>query len=808
MIRNEYGRMEMHPLPPVTPAKVCIIGEYPNYTELQRGQYFISEGAHVLQETMRLAELPAEECYYTVAIPYLLNKKTKEVPQVRALKERQRLINEIKECGAEVVMPLGVFATQILLQEKGLTMNKVLGNVLSIPELPGVTILPNYHPAALLHQPAGYKVFQQVISGVARIAHGIPFTPGETKYEVLRVEDFDALVEKLNSVERVAADLETSSLDRWKAIPWVLGLCYEKNKAVVITAEVMKQIDMNKLFATKCRWIWHNGKYDQEVCYWRGWSCRVDGDTILAHYCINETSGTHGLGQLATLYLGADEYKSKMNSEFNVIVNWEEYIKHKADLIERVALDVDYTFQLSHVLETKVLEHPDWSRLYTKILLPASAFLCRVQQNGAKVDAKYLESRIPMYEHEIQLREQAIVRAAQPYWNPKLYMVEMGAKTAPPVFKPTSPKQLAWLIYKQLGLKPDLARPQRSASTKLYSTCAENLEAIPDPPEFLKLLLELRSFKKQYKTYCLSYLEKKDHDDLVHAVFNLYITATGRLSCVEPNLQNVPSSRPDLRRAFIPRGKDRILMEVDYSGAELRVLAFMSGDPALTKAVTEGDLHSEVAEKIFGPDFTKLQRGMAKTINFGIAYGRTGDSIDAVFGLEPGEGDKMIAMWAEMYPLAWKYLCSCADDVRSGRPLTTPYGRWRRFGLISQKDLDSMSNEAKNFRIQSISSDNTLIAAMEAEPKLKEYDAYIINLIHDSILIDVPIAHVQAVSQLMSSTMVSVPKRHLNCDVKFHSDTDLGFTWGDFVAYDNKTHTVSTKAGQIPFEEYVKKECA
>lgn len=813
MIKNELGRLEMYPLPPVTKSKLVLIGEYPNVTELKEGKYFISTGADSLKTTLGRVHIDLDECYFTVAVPYLMNKKNKVIPVSRHDQERQRLIREIKESGASLVMPLGTLATSLLMNVKGMTITKVLGNVLDIPELPGVKIIPNYHPALLLHSPGNYKVFSNVIEVVGKFYHGQDVSAGTTVWKWVETEkDLKQLIQIVNGLEVVAADIETSSLVRHEAQIWTFGICTAKNQVSVVSAEAIEDYPelIKELLSTGAIWVWHGGKYDTSVWYWRGFlEARLDADTMLQHYCLNETNGSHGLGILATIYLGADEYKSKMNSEFAAIIDYPTYEKKKQDLGERVAVDADYTYQLYHIFRDKVASDEDLQKLYDKILIPAAAFLVRTERNGMKVDVKYLKDRIPVYDTLIEQALEEIQEAAAPYWSLEDYKEDTGAKSGSNLFKPTSVKQLAWLIYDKLKLKP------AHKDAKKRGTGEEVLESINNPPEFIQRILDLRKIKKEYTTYVLNYIAMRDENDLVHTNFNLHITTTGRLSSTEPNVQNVPSSKPDVRRAFIARKKNRILMEVDYSGAELRVLAYISGDKNLARALTEGDPHGELAEKIFGDGYTlapagdrKNMRNNAKTVNFGIAYGRQAPNLSRTFNISLAEAQSYIDAWAELYPQAWEYLQGCEADVRSGKTLRTLYGRCRRFGLIHQANIQDLINEGKNFRIQSISSDNTLLAAMEMEPVLRDqYDTLIINLIHDSILLDVPAdpAIVKAVAKFATTTMIELPVKMYGCLVPFKSDVDLGPTWGDYAAYDIDTETVNYKDTVYPYTEWITK---
>lgn len=810
MKRNQDGRLCMDPLPVIRrKSKIIFIGESVHLDEIRAREYFQSEGGDALRKTISRCGYNPNHCAYTVVAPFIMNK-AKTMSEAVWKENYDRVWREIAQSEAEYVVPLGALAVQMILNDKKTTMKKVIGNVI---QQDGRKIIPNYHPASLFHNPGNYKVFEQIMQTTIKMVQGVQLDPGKTEFEIIDTNtQMKELLEKLQQISSeneggypVGVDIETNSLCTWKAEIWVVGISTRKNHSYVITREAIQAaptIFQQIMLLSNLRYVWHNGKYDENVLYWSGVDARVDEDTILLHYCLNETSGTHNLGQCSTMYLGADEYKSKMNSEFSNIKTEADYFRYKAALCERVAVDTDYTRQLYTIFKPMVQENKDLDRLYNTTLMRAHKWACRVQQNGMKVDVPYLESRKPGYEQQIADITKEIQEAAAPYWDPQIYKDTTGAKTADKLFKPTSTKQMKFLVWDVLKLKPTIR-------CKRGETGAEVLESIENPPEFVLKVLELRKVKKEYKAFCTSYLDNRDSSDLVHATFNLHATTSGRLSCTDPNLQQVPSSKPEVRRAFIPRGPGRIMMEIDYSGAELRVLAWISGDEDLQKAVTEGDMHSDVARSIFGPNFTKVQRGIAKTVNFGIAYGRGANDLHAAFpeySVEECQG--WIQGWIDTYPKAWAYLQSCADDVEAGRTLVTPYGRHRRMGLISPKALKSLSNEAKNFRIQSISSDNTLTSAMDVEEEVTAWGGYTVNFIHDSILFDVPgdPESVYHLSRFIVETMEAQPKKQYDCDVKFHCDVDLGPNWGDLVAYDYKTQTVKTKNGTIPYDVWYENE--
>jgi DNA polymerase-1 len=493
------------------------------------------------------------------------------------------------------------------------------------------------------------------------------------------------------------------------------------------------------------------------------------------HYVLDETSA-HDLGHLTKVYLNAKEYKYKMNQEWKN-VELATYPQYFDALCERVSVDVDYTLQL-HEVFNKELDKPEnacLKRVYKDMLIPAANFLSRVEQNGCLINAKYLDIMDEKYVVLLQEIMADVERLAAPYWDPDLYMSQTGAKSASVVFKPGSPAQMAWMVFDRLKLKPRVKKGR--------STGKDILESIEDAPLLIDKVLEYRRVQKEHSTYVRGLLDLRDEDGKVRTNFTLHVTATGRLSSKEPNIQNQPSANGvgNIRKAFIAT-PGCILGEIDYSGAELRWLAFLSKDEVLLEIFREGrNLHTETATKMFGPHFTKQQKMIAKALNFGIAYGREAPSIADTFNISIEEAQGHIDNWFKAYPGAHKYLEWCAKQVELGNYLETPWGRRRRFGLVNPASLHSLQNEAKNFPIQSSSSDTLLWCCVQHEKELTEKGIRIIDLIHDSVLVEIPAnaACVQWFGKKMNEWMTAVPIELFDCPVPFKTDFEIGLNWGD-----------------------------
>lgn len=228
---------------------------------------------------------------------------------------------------------------------------------------------------------------------------------------------------------------------------------------------------------------------------------------------------------------------------------------------------------------------------------------------------------------------------------------------------------------------------------------------------------------------------------------------------------------------FIP-SEGNVLMEVDFSQAELRTLAYLSQDEFLKNVyINDKDLHDEVAIELYGEDFTKEQRVMAKTINFGLAYGRTAYSIAETFDMSTEEAQELLDRWFEQKPGAAKYIKETRQEPHKGIIPKTVFGRKRRFGAIDKKNAWAIENEAINFPIQSTASDLTLLSAVRLQPLLNG-KAMIVNLVHDSIVLDVPKENVAEIAKLTKSIMEETPQIYLDTEIPFKADVEIGDRWG------------------------------
>lgn len=371
------------------------------------------------------------------------------------------------------------------------------------------------------------------------------------------------------------------------------------------------------------KWIWHNGKFDcGRLKYLCNIDAHVDEDSMLAHYIfVNEKRGTHGLKDLGQLYLQAPAWDDELD---RIKKNYckERKIKLAEFMYDMIPTEVLIPYMQRDCIASrrllklfKRIGRPEGDFIYRK-LIEASNVYMRVELAGVALDMDYLEDLEYELEQEYAEASKHLNEVVSGIWDPMEYATKTKAKATPNTeFNIKSPKQLKWMLETVLG-------------TPVNSTNAETMEELMDEVEagvitnpqarsFLEAIGRVRKNSKYMDTYVQGFRECVCRDCRIRGTFNLHGTETGRLSSSSPNMQNIPRDKRIKNLMCAEPGK--LLVQMDYSQAELRVLALLSEDPWLTKVYTDGkDLHDAVATDMFGPNFDKEQRVMAKTINFGM----------------------------------------------------------------------------------------------------------------------------------------------------------------------------------------------
>lgn len=533
--------------------------------------------------------------------------------------------------------------------------------------------------------------------------------------------------------------------------------------------------------------VWHNGKFDcSRLKYLCNLDARIDDDTMLYHYCaVNEKRGTHGLKDLGQLYLQAPAWDDELDK-----IKREYCKQHKIKLgdfmyddiptsvlVPYMQRDCIATLRLKRVLQR--LGRPEASFIYGKLIEASNVFM-RVELNGVRLDMDYLEDLEFELEKELEGATKRLNEVSATIWDPQQYSHDTGAKVKlTDEFNIKSPKQLKWMLQQVLGYPV----PSTDAATidMLIDEVDAGLITNPRAKDFLQAIASVRKNSKYMDTYVQGLRECVCRDLRIRGTFNLHGTETGRLSSSNPNMQNIPRDKKIKNLLCATPGYK--LVQMDYSQAELRVLALLSRDPYLVSVYVNGkDLHDAVAAEMFGPDFDKEQRVMAKTINFGIAYGRGPGSIAQTFKKSMNEARAIIAKWFKPMPYVKEWIDNRRAMAKRGEACTTIFGRERHF-IVTNEDLNHIQNEYINTPIQSIASDFTMFSLIEIDKFLREnnLDARIVTTVHDSIIVECRDEKdlVDLVAQTCVRIMAETPLKYVpDCPVPFKADAEVGYAWG------------------------------
>jgi len=584
-----------------------------------------------------------------------------------------------------------------------------------------------------------------------------PKAEAKGHYELIDTEaSFESFRKKLGSVRRFAFDFETTSEKALTAEPIGISFSWEEGKAFYISfhkelraAPLLREL--RGIFEDESvEKIGQNIKYETIILARKGIRLRgVSFDTMIASYLLNPSKPNHNLVDIALNYL---DFKKTSISE--LIGKGSSQISMKEVPIQKVVQyaceDSDVTFRLSKVLEKK-LRSQELVDLFEQIELPLVPVLASMEQAGVAIDAKFLRTLSREMESKLQKLTKEIYEIA-------------GCE-----FNINSPKQLQEILFKKLKL-PVLKRTKTGASTDAW--VLENLAPVHPLP---KTIVQYRELSKLKSTY-VDTLPQLIHPETqrVHTSFNQTITATGRLSSSDPNLQNIPIRTEEgrkIRRAFIPRQKEWIFASFDYSQIELRVLAHLSKDDALREAFRgDQDIHRLTASQIFGVDESEVNEAMrdtAKTVNFGIIYGMSPFGLSRALGIDVAEARHFIETYFERYPKVKAYIEKQIEKAREEGVVSTLFRRHRFIPEIRSSHITERQfgeRIAINAPIQGTASDLIKIAMIEIHKELeaRRAKAQMIIQVHDELVFDIPEEEDKEltpmiVERMENATKLSVP---------------------------------------------------
>ncbi|MBI3251707.1 MAG: DNA polymerase I [Candidatus Omnitrophica bacterium] len=575
---------------------------------------------------------------------------------------------------------------------------------------------------------------------------------------------FRALVKKLSEKKEWTFDFETTGTDPLLAEPIGISFSFGDREAFYAAFKKGKggALDagtslgaLKKLFEDgRIRKIGQNLKYEYLILKNFGIGLKgIAFDTMIASYCLDTAKPNHNLDDIAMEHLGV-----RITPIEELIGGGRGRINMADVELEKVypygCQDSDVTQRLAKILGKKLGDAEGLTALFEKIEMPLVPVLAEMEAAGVAIDQKLLKE----FSSEMEKQLAALTRDIH--------------KQAGQEFNIHSPKQLSEILFEKLRL-PVVKKTKTGASTNV-EVLSELSEVHPLPREILKFR-ELSKLKSTYVDALPLLVNPRTHR--VHTSFNQTVTATGRLSSSDPNLQNIPVRTEEgrrIRRAFVAGSKDRCLVSADYSQIELRVLAHFSGDENLIRAFREGqDIHRHTASLIFNVPLkgvTDEMRNSAKTVNFGILYGMGPFSLSKGLGISLDAARDFIKAYFDRYPKVKKYLDGTIEFARKNGYVATFFDRRRYIPEIASRDprLKSFAERtAINAPLQGTASDIIKIAMNRIAARLEKEGlrSRMILQVHDELLFEAPRSETRKLVGLVKEEMTGAAEFKVPMDV-------------------------------------------
>lgn len=719
------------------------------------------------------------------------------------------------------VLCIGPIATACAFKSSGpIKITKVRGRGMLVES--GAYCVPTFAFSTIFKDPDLYRDFEMDV--LKLLSNSAPHPQPTIEMIVLEHEDDLDALEDLYQASFLSCDIETTGFNPQTSIMLSVGFCALLDDAhkgyVVIVPEDLLQGKRGKvasfLRSYQGTLVFHNLKFDIQHIWKRYGEFKMHeaADTMLMGYALDERPFNRykhlSLKDMARVYFDAPEY------ELNMKMWLEDYLAEDIssgmvnDLLEELyayqAQDCYYTAALYPTLNEEMDDESPRLRNYvTNTLIPASFSIAKMEMTGVQVDIPYLQ--VMQKELEKQLEEEME--------EIKKIVCKYTSHPKQEEFNPNSPKQVAEVLYNAtdeggfgLAMPKDAGRYAYKREPGKVTTNSDTLKVLarqvkksaPAAAKLITLILSYRVKTRIVGTYVEGLLSRIDPDGRIRGDFNLHGTATGRLSCSNPNLQNIPDASHvgfDTRKAYTAT-PGWVMLEADYSQLELRVATLYSQDPVLLEAYRNGaDIHQEVAFTLWNKPkekITKYERYLAKCMNFGVLYGRgarsiaTGPEMDNLVEMSgrswsEKEIDAYFAKFKEGYKSLFEWMALVSDEGFSKKYVEGPLGSRRRWGLVRKDDAAGIKRQIANTPIQGFAAQMTTRAIILLNQKFNPKEQRVLFTVHDSIVcecVDDPDV-IYATGKLIKETMENeLPE---DAEVPFPVLDHAPFRQGDRLLY-------------------------
>jgi uracil-DNA glycosylase family 4 len=778
-------------------AEVALVGQNPGQNEIRLGRPFIGASGRLLDKVLQYYKLDRSKMFVTNACLCVHKRENIKPPAAAVAACRPRLMAELKERGATSIVALGNVPAQDLLRTKTVISNLRVGPYRENEwELPGVRIIPTFHPAACLRSAGS---FPSMANDIGKLVTKPPMWE-PPYYTVWNTEKgaLAAIAYMKKHFKRITVDIETD-LEKEKTFDHpnkykilCIGMSWSRHHSIVFGIKACRYKSVRRALAEylsgpDMELIFQNGKFDTSGLYAKGIrGLHIWHDTMYESYVMDERPGIHGLKYQAVEKLGCPRWDEEIEQYLGRGKQRRYGTIPKRVLYKYNAWDTAATFGLDE-LNMGLIEADDWAepvrhradgerwglaRLHTFICDAAENFMF-TEYNGFAIDMAYN-------------------RELQREYKAELYRLESIMDGAVGSINPRSPMQVKDALH-QLGVM--IPRKRNTKGEMSETTDAEALgmmlERVKRNPSknataitFLETMQLHRKVAKTDGTYA-SGLYKYVDKGRVYTTIQLHSTTTGRTSQKKPSLQVIPRG-DKLRRQYKVVQPENVLIEADYKQLELRVLTWLAQEPYFQEVFSDPsrDLFDELS-LVIKPERSsrtiqskKDARNIIKCVVYGVAYGREAQSIADEFSMPVSDAQVIMKDFFRVIPRIVHFREEAKIQALSGKDLVTPFGRRRRNYLITDNNKKDIQNEACAFFPQSIGSDICVQASIWLRPKVKGI-AWLRNTIHDALYYETHQDNLEYVAGIVRETMEASARSICGDFVPLPVDVEVGRNWGD-----------------------------
>lgn len=581
-----------------------------------------------------------------------------------------------------------------------------------------------------------------------------------------------SLIKELLEEKEICFDTETTGVDANDVELVGMSFSYKPGEAYYVPCPADQEATKNLLKHFEpvfnkpdILWIGQNLKYDMLVMKWYGYELKGETfDTMLAHYVI-EPDGKRSMDLLSAQYLGYEpvHIEELLGKKGKNQLNMRDIPVDKVS--DYAAEDADITLQLKQVL-SPYIKSREVEKVFHEVENPLAKVLTDMEYEGVKVDVDFLREYSKELEREAALAEDRVYEQA-------------GVK-----FNLASPRQLGEVLFEKLKLDPKA----KKTKTGQYATGEDVLMKLAHQSKIVEDILVFRELTKLKSTYVDSLPELINRKTgRVHTSYAQAVAVTGRLSSNNPNLQNIPIRTErgrEIRKAFVPRENNRVLISADYSQIELRIVAAISGDPAMCEAFKKGvDIHTATAAKVYGIEesaVTKEQRYKAKSVNFGIIYGQGAFGLADNLGISRTEAKEIIDNYKKQFAGIDTYMESTKAFARDNGFVQTLMGRKRWLRDINSSNFTVRGfaeRNAINSPIQGTAADMIKLAMIKVHHEFRKhkFESKMILQVHDELVFDAVKEEVDIIKPIILECMRSALP--LPNEVPVEAEVGSGTNW-------------------------------